>query len=455
MYKHAVLSEQNDYFRVQSIDESLTVYAPTLEKLHSMMEECRIDVLWAMPGESFSRTIRAEHFAELTQRGYNVYVPEELRTGKRLYGARIRSLEKRAFNRFFMFPENREWKVPQYKDKGVWHVEESMDLLRTVYYLEAEYGVLILWSPSHVGMACLKKVHEDQGVDIRPLPGEQVKEWNGIAKEICNWVAWAREPEQGLKYIVGYDKNAQFLGSAQSVLLGNGGYRRTRHTERVGVAQFWQYGNLGYVASSVVGRGVLPAPIPYGEGWAHVDLLSAAMQVGAQFDLLECVYWEESSKYLSRWSKDMWEHRAHFQQAVAVDNGYANAASTAKMIPNTLVGRLANASSGVYFHPDWNRAIVNRATANQAYSLLHIYREFGIAPCLVSKDAFYIATNESNPEKAIPGLLEHRYEQRGYKCVGVCELTTDIRHAFLRVNERRFGVAGIEGTIGRAMRDGR
>ena len=461
MYKHAVLAwrEEDDCYDViwnEKGDECLDhqgFSVPSLSQLHACMEEHKLDVLWAMPGSRFEQEIKAEHFLDLHGQGYDAYIPRdclpEAKPQRRLYGARIRSIsqKKGSHDRFFMFPGNREWKIPRNHDKGVWHTGEPENLLNTVNYLQEEYQVPIVWSPGHIGMDVLKVEHERDQVEITLLTEDQKTLFlESVARGCCNSVSWANQANLKGTHIYGFDKNAQFLGAAQSVQLGNGAFHKSRKFDPY-VVGFWYFHVENHRGPF---NGVkLPRILDRDEGWAHTDLIQAALHGGTMLTIQGGYVWQEHDKYLERWAKGMWRHRMALKSEQKQDAiARANAASTAKMVPNTAVGLFVRTG-----RPHWNHSIVHRAVANQAYSLARIYREFGILPCLVSKDAFYIASFETDPTKVVPGLLEHKQEQRGYKLIGRCEITEEIIAAFGRIDDKKFGVPGIESAIGRSMHE--
>ncbi len=453
MYKHAVLAQQGDedYYEIMwDGNISRGFFAPSLPQLHAYMEEYKLDVLWTMPGSQFEKIIRAEHFLDLQGEGYDAYIPRDCllaaKPQRRLYGARIRSIsqKKGSHDRFFMFPGNREWKIPHNHDKGVWSCPEPETLLNTVNYLQQEYEVPIMWSPGHIGMDVLKR---DQ-VEITPLAEDQKTLFlESVARECCNSVSWAHLANLKGTHIYGFDKNAQFLGAAQSVELGNGAFHKSRKFDP-DVTGFW-YFHVENHRGPFNGT-KLPRILDRDEGWAHTDLIQVALHGGTMLTIQGGYVWQQHDKYLERWAKGMWRHRMSLTSAGAEHKdaiACSNAASTAKMIPNTVVGLFVRTGRS-----HWNHSIVHRAIANQAYSLARIYREFSILPCLVSKDAFYIASFETDSTKVVPGLLGHKLEQRGYKLIGQCEITEEIIAAFGALHDKKFGVPGIEGTIVRSMR---
>ncbi len=447
--RHAVLAQQakGDYYKIITDMDETGWYAPSLEILHQAMEDQHITTLWVMPGCMFSQQIRSEHFHAMDKQLYDAFVPEQGVRQGRPYGARIRFNRQNAYDRFFMFPENREWKAPHAKDKGIWYVPEPRDLLTTVEYLQKEYKTNIIWSPSYVALDRLREIHRIQERNIRPLPQEQRERFTEIARQCCNWIAWTTRNPITKKYLVGYDKNAQFLGASGSVQLGNGGYVE---------ASAYAYPCVGFFHYRLVDwtRTDFPCPLDKPEGYAHTDLIEAARTIGANVNVYSGIVWFEHDKYLNTWAKDMWQHRSNLRTLPQYDDMIArnNALSTAKLIPNSMIGRFATDAGEEYEHPDWNRAIVNRATANQVYSLNKMVRDFGIELVLVSKDAFYIQTEHEMPKIAIPHILDYENEQRGYKAIGTAEMNESIAAAFQRVDDKRFGVTGVEQEIKRGMR---
>src|SRR6266567_9477865 len=185
--RHAVLHQMNrgDYYGILDQLTDTTLYAPTLESIHAAMEANRITTLWVMPGCMFSQQIRSDHFEALDKNVYDWFLPEyppEIPTTRpyRVYGSSVRFNRQNALRRLIMFPEHREWKVPQRKDKGVWNVSGPEDLLTTINYLQAEYQTNIIWSPSHIALDRLREIHRIQERVIQPLPENQREQFTEI-----------------------------------------------------------------------------------------------------------------------------------------------------------------------------------------------------------------------------------------------------------------------------------
>lgn len=446
--KHAVLTDTNGYYAIDTADEHIIEYESGIARLHMLMQSRKIDALWAMPNCHFSNTIRREHFEAMEGKHYHAYVPEHL-VHNRVYGALVRYRHEldhgiHDSDRYFMFPGNREWKVPQGKDRGVWNVQTPQELLQTVELLESKYKVPILWNPGHVGWEYFKSLAGSRSEPGDPLDEAQREEFESMGKQIIQPLGYAGLNQDGA-YIHGFDKNAQFLGAAQSVELGSGPY--SYETEfQPELCGLWGY-SLGNEAKYFPGIA--------GTGIASTDLIVALQLAGYQPMVTEGIVWGTHKRYLNRWAIDMWDNRAYFNDLANLADVYeqacifTNCASTAKMVPNSMIGVLVRKG-----YPHWNRLIVHRAMANQLYTIMKVERETSYKPVLVSRDSLYYVSDNANPyHSAFSGLLEYEHEQRGYKLIGTCKLTDEIKHAFTRVHDRRFGVGGIEGVIKREMQD--
>lgn len=445
--KHAALTDEHGYYTIHTDQGTITEYEPSIAKLHMIMQGRKIDALWAMPGCHFSNTVRREHFEAIEGKHYHAYVPEHL-VHHKVYGAlvRCRLADNHGIHdseRYFMFPGNREWKVPQGKDKGVWHVETPQELLQTVELLEARYKVPVLWNPGRVGWECLTSLARRGDTTFHPLDEAQRQEFEDMGRQIIQPLGYAELNQYG-EYVHGFDKNAQFLGASQSVELGSGPYSYETEFQPKSCG-LWTY-RLGTIDRYFPG-------IP-GEGIASTDLIEALQAAGYEPIVTGGIMWGQHKRYLNQWAIDMWNGRAHFNDLANFAESeehvrvFDNCASTAKMIPNSMIGVLVRKG-----FPHWNRLIVHRAMANQLHTILKVDHDTGCRPVLVSRDSLYYVSDNPNPYGAFPGLLEYEHEQRGYKLIGTCRLDKEIRHAFTRAHDRRFGVGGIEGVIKRRMQD--
>lgn len=452
--KHAVISDTNGYYTIDLKCQHISEFEPSIAKLHMLMQAHKIDVLWAMPGCHFSNTVRREHFETLEGRHYHAYVPEHLIHNK-VYGSLVRYRYAVDHGipdseRYFMFPGNREWKVPQKKDSGVWSVQTPQELLQTVELLEARYNVPILWNPGYVGWSCFESSLRSRDTFVYPLDEAQREEFGILGRQIIQPLGYANLYQDG-EYIHGFDKNAQFLGAAQSAELGSGPYSYETEFQPKSCG-LWKYSLGGIIDRYWPG-------IP-DTGIASTDYLVAIQMMGYMPIVTDGIVWGKHKRYLNQWAIDMWKARVWFDgfSWASRDVGgseeqrriYDNCASTAKMIPNSMIGVLVRKG-----YPHWNRLIVHRAMANQLYTIMKVERETGCdtgsKPVLISRDSLYYVSDNPNPHKAFPSLLAYEHEQRGYKLIGTCRLNKEIRHAFTRAHDRRFGVGGIEGVIKRSM----
>ncbi len=410
---------------VVKFPESLGGFIPFLEQ-HG------IDVLWIMPDTHFSEQIEWKHFEDLAKMTWAKVFPSKPTKGQKkptFVSIRRNDGSKWAQDRYLAFPGHAEWSA-----SGCWDTPTPYVLGQTIRYLHEEFGFDPLWGPGNLGMKLLNKSLASKKWTI------QNTELTPALRTVLNTAmirpVWRRyygltDEQEGMQWLHGYDKNAQYLGAAQSVVLGNG------QPEWVGAGAFnakamgfWKYKILDVRHSPFNGY-TLPCPLDVNRTWASTDLLVAAQDVGIEFEILEGVVWAEGKKYLEPWAKEAWQHRVNLRDGdkYPEPTARANAQGTAKLAPNMLMGRLATPTNDIY-RPDWNMLIVHKAIANQVYSFRRMLQAHGIRPVLVTTDAFWVVSDEVQEDLAIPGILDHTDEQRGYKHIGTVEMTSTIAGMF-------------------------
>ena len=441
-----------------------------LEDLLFLHDDHRIDVLWVMPGSGFSKRIEQDDFRSIDRERYNVYTSDYDREGRKPSFGRVRRQEQGAYNLHISFPEHQEWKSARDGDKGRWAAPSAATLLRTVVYLKRELDVNIVWSPATIGMDIMRGMHRDEV--ILPFPESWGYRWDAIDRQMADWNFWSKilwdgykllpglsEDDRKKKYIVGLDKNGQFVGASSSALLGSGEpIEVDAASYKPEVPGFWHYTITGIDNTRFNGRD-LPCPLSRDDGYASTELIRAALHVGVELKIHDGIMWEKGKKYLARWAKDMWDHRVNLSNEKRYTDPIArrNAQGSAKKMANGVIGKFRAVGrdnrpiSREYYHPDWQRGIVHQATASQTFTLNRLQRDFNVLPVLVSKDAFYVLTDEEDMAKVAPGLLDHQNELRGFKLIGHAKLTSDIVDVFFKAWERETRVDGIETYIKRCM----
>lgn len=430
--KHAALCQtiDHEYFLYYGSKMHPVVSQTFLEDWIPVLAEHDIDIMHVMPSTGLSDCISWDEFNRIDRDRYKIFPDHPGGDDKPSFVSLRKKSDQFEREHFFSFPAHTEWNS---KDHGQWFLPSPFILGLTITYLKKEFGLEPMWGPGNMGMKILKKSFASKGWQFsntlmtdnmkailnRPVYRQHWKLYEGLTDEQKRKTYWHC-----------YDKNGQFLGGAQSTFLGNGDPSPTTEVN-LGTIGFWRYQITDISNTDFDGYGLL-CPLEFGE-WASSDLLLAARYVGIEFDVLEGYTWPRGAKYLENWAKEMWQHRTNLRDKTDIYVGEIareNAVGTAKMAANMLMGRLATPGTREIFKPDWNLLIVHKAIANQTYSFKKWSRDYGIKPVLVSTDNFWILSDEPNPARAIPGILDYQREQRGYHYLGTLTTTDEIIENF-------------------------
>lgn len=433
MIQHAILYESAGLYYVYLGGECYrTEIIDNVEQLLPVFETHNIDVLWCMPGTPLSRFVTWADFATIDQELCKVFPepPKDLNERPTFVSIRRKSNDKFERDRYIGFPAHGEWSA---NDQGQWFMPAPYALGWTINYLSREFQCDVKWGPGNIGMQVLKRSFAKKGLKFdNTIMTDQLQEIinRSMFRPIWKRYEGLSEEQKSKKYLHGYDKNAQYLGAAQSAYLGKGTPVSASETN-LSLIGFWKY-RITDVSNTAFDGYELPCPLDVNREWASSDLLMAARYAGVEFDVLEGLVWPDGAKFMADWAMGMWKHRANLRDRAKYPNEIAreNAVGTAKAAANMMMGRLARPGSRELYKPDWNQLIVHRAITNMMYSLNKWQRDHNIRPVLVSTDSFWIVSDEYDESMAIPGILEHTDEQRGYKHIGTLEMSYEIIELF-------------------------
>jgi len=435
MISHAILYQltSGEYSLYKGDTSCPVTIPPHLEQILSVFEQHSIDVLWIMPNCGLSKHIQWSDFEALDRDRVKVFPTKPGKDAKRPTFVSIRRQSGHKFerDRYLAFPAHQEW-MPT-GDKH-WFLPSPYVLAQTLRYLAQEFEMEPMWGPGNMGMKGLERIYAKKGWHIENTV--LTPKLRSVLNQAMVRPIWKRfygltDEQKGMLYLIGFDKNGQFLGGAQSVLLGDGQPQEVDgaafNLKSIG---FWRY-KIKDVRHSAFNGYDLYCPLDVNRQWASTDLIQAARTVNVELDLFEGLVWSSGKKYLEDWAKESWGHRVNLRDAEKYPSEVAreNAAGTSKLAPNMLMGRLATPTNNLY-RPDWNLGIVHKSIGNQVYSYRKILNDHGIKPVLVTTDSFWIVTNEPDPAKAIPGILDYQLEQRGYKHVGTVPMDKTIIDLF-------------------------
>jgi hypothetical protein len=323
-------------------------------------------------------------------------------------------------------------------------------LLDTVNYIEEEYPHFG-WSPQNLGKNLLRCVHEDNHWQIEDtILTDYLKNALNRSVQRPTWIQSKplSEEQQAMKWIVGADKNGQYVGGTRSLLLGNGQYtRRVDKGAFNGKTPGLWLAQITDVSKSIFDSYQCFCPWTAPKQWFSTDLLVAAKAAGIDFEISEGIIWEQSERFMDAWGKEIWGHREAYYDKERFPNEVArlNAAGTAKQAGNSFIGLVASPQKvpgkGMIYRPDWNILIIHKAIANLMYSLKSRYEKHNMLPVILARgDTQWFVSDEPT----VPTLFDHIEEQRGWKPIGKpVPMSDEIIQMFnepvtgLKANERK------------------
>jgi hypothetical protein len=426
----------------------------TYSVLYDSMQAGGIERLWVFPDTELSNEVKREDFNNIDD-WISWYTPRDMHYDNQPTTLRLR--DRKGINRFIIFPAHQECATTAPGLKSQWELPAPEYLYWTVYYIEQELNMPLLWSGGRMGEEMLRRSHTSLKNAIHPLDTGLGYQWEQVQKSCMDRLVWKIPyllPMDKNK-MVGGDKNGQYLGASNGATLGNGNFLEATRFDPKSCG-FWKY-EITSVKDTPFNGKELPCPLDVNRKYASTALIKAAHDVGVQFDIEGGIMWPMNGRYLEHWSKECWQHRVEFRKPKSPDTiSDRNAERSMKLYPNAMVGRFMNEYSKEYYHPDWQIGIIHQAIANQVYSLARWYKVFGIAPVLVNKDALYFVTQNVDAFLERTGLVQYSQELRGYKLIGICDITDEIRECFTAPLRKRnsLNINDIEGVIKRIMKNG-
>ena len=395
-----------------------------------------VESVWIMPGSQLSGAAQP-WFMEVDQAKYDVWYERDTTSDKddeivwaddsagqavmsnkiAYVSARYQRVNRYEPNVHIHWPEWAKWCED---DLGqVWELRAPADLMATIMYLEESFRTDIKISPGNAGkrlMSELSRNRLETAIDTSMLP------YSSMTMDII-WSRPATSEERTMQYLHQYDKNRQYLGAAQSVELGIGTPRQTDHYEPGSVGF---YHCIVTVGQSIFDGVNLPAPIQNNRSWASHDLVEAAIKLGCIVEIDQGYVWDERAHILDKWASHMWDSSAALRVPGSHKNELArqNAYRTSKLMGNAAIGRLNKEYSAELFRQDINRMIIQRARANQLYTLRK-YNKLGYSPAHIYRDALYFFSDDPDIA-AVRGILDGAGDQRGYKHENTYKVTPQL-----------------------------
>lgn len=437
--------------------------ASTVDTYTHLLDVCkRLDVnrVWVHPDTDLSIWVNRTDFENLPK-SLHSWVAKE---GVSIHpiGATLQRVNEPQV--FIFFPQYMRVKRNHKKDSITpdWNIPAHDHLYNTVSYLGIATQTPFIWSAAHSSRKLLTRIHEKNHIDVYPFLPYNVTRWEDAHKHMIARPLWSirrRDGKQGLleymlqfKYVVGLDKNMQYLGACVNNKLPKGPYVEVSGKAFNGQTPgFWEYEILD-VSQSMFNSYECFCPLKIRGSWATTQLLNVALKSGMKLDIKRGLAYPQENMYTSdvlrEWANILWSGRQALLNEYTFTDRLAasNAMETMKLFYIDFIGQLNNEYSGAYYHPDWNMFVIHQAIASQAWTFLVREEMLKGKIVLVANDAFYLLSNENTVEAAYPDLLRRWNTLAGYKPVGVAPLNDEIIHAFETMRP-----LDIESTIKRNM----
>lgn len=313
-------------------------------------------------------------------------------------------------------------------------VENPVQLLGALSYLEDALGMEVKYSPSSAGKHLMQSTNETKERSTW-LVSVDLSQYPPVEQTRVIDVFWKRpltERELGNSHFIAADKNSMYPASCTSVLLGTG---EPEHRER---PVFDMKKPLaGVYLCSITGtsdfNGVdLPHPTDgrtYGWFWTYtVKLLH---EVGYTVDIEEAYVWpwERSHTILRPWAELLWNARASLDSKNPLCNSTRYPSKEARELAYNAVKPVLNMSIGLLakqreyegyagatdlYRPDWNALIVDNARY-QMFWRMRSFMKKGYTPIGVLADCLYYIVDTDDHIAALPGMFDRSDKLGGYK----------------------------------------
>jgi hypothetical protein len=415
--------------------------------LDSIMKLHKIEVLWVHPDTPLSVWVTSADFT-LIPEGLKWYTPPLTHASDKPYALALGKNHLVMFPAYVSLKHNNNQALQKW-DMGVNGTPDV--LLHSVDYLQRSIDFTLKYTAGATALNMLRAINTRKNNSrlverIKPMHYDR---WNTVRGKVVARPLWShrlRNGQRGLTdeqksklFVVGGDKNAQFLGGCMKLVLSNGEpseitnisvMNKVYHDAKI--PSLWEY-KITDVSKSRFNSYELYCPLSRRDTWASGELLRFCENQGIEFELVRGLAWREiAGKVLEQWAHRMWfaisglrNHEERFPDTIAREN----ALSTSKKMYVEAIGRFNAEYSKEYYQRAWNTMIIHQAIKNQMASFTTRI-DNGASPVLVCNDAFYVLTDEPTLELAYPGILDHTTELRGYKNLGACPLSDTIIQAF-------------------------
>ncbi|MFF6984246.1 DUF927 domain-containing protein [Streptomyces sp. NPDC008343] len=271
---------------------------------------------------------------------------------------------------------------------------------------------------------------------------------------------WSRKPtpeEARMVLAAAYDANAMHLGAAQAVDLGIG---PSRHIDGPtdfdpSVPGLWKLENLRWEEDPRLPDLLSPVTRSVGRGaatrWFTTPTVKELAAMDYEIRPVEAHVWDERTRYLNPWANRLRDARGGvLPPSLAGDPDAAAVLEAVKATYTRTLGYHASEKAGRYYYPYWWLAVVATARVNLFRKIRNVAKKEGRFPLAIATDWVLYATNETDPEAAIPQGLTLGRGLGQFKHAGTAAMDTVAPLLFDQPNAKQVGavVEAVEGNSG-------
>jgi hypothetical protein len=382
------------------------------DRLLEQLWQSGLSTLWVMPGSNIARALTCAWFERAGPHWVVVAHPDQQEPARPLSvllwprGGGQREARRLTL----VFPEHAGWN---------WKLSDAMSLLATVTYMDQALARPVVDAPDLVAHQLLADLTLAQPasapLDLYTLTGSNGAQlpMMGNASE----VAWTRPltwVEERQKYLHKYTHFSPYIEACKTVQLGMG----TPHYSANGQAcdglrpGIWR-ANIEPAGSVFDGK-QLPKCAD-GE-WLCTPQIKCCREIGYRVQVKEGYYWPRSQDALKRWATTLWlagerlHTRPHIYRHMQARDNVSRSIRLLARLSLAIIEQ--DRATGGWARPDWQAQIASSSRAHLFTHLSRLVRQ-GTMPVLVYGDSFWVVSNDPNPLKAVPTLVQSR-QWRGY-----------------------------------------
>jgi hypothetical protein len=398
-----------------------------------------VSEVWVMPATTRSRTITCTWLEQANPHWIIVVHPHPSEPDRPISALLWpKGSERRQENRLtFVFPEHAGWD---------WVLSDARSLLATVSYLDQALARPLLDSPDLVAHQLLTELTGDLSASLFPSSArgsQPLSRPDGTPlpiMECARELIWKRpltRVEQQQRYLHNYRHLSHDLEACLGVCLGTGPGQSSSNGRACDDVRPGIWRVRVERAGSLFDGKQLPSCLD-GE-WMSTPQVKCCRDLGYHVQVQEGYYWPQAQVLLTRWASTLWQaaerlhtHPLSYRHVQA----RANASRTITRLAQLGVSILAERqTTGGWSRPEWWVQVRGRSHALLFTHLTSLVSK-GTMPVLVDRDAFWVVSNDPNPQTAVPGLVTAQ-RWKGYT-VGYevpLSLSREVRDAFRTVKQ--------------------